>query len=518
MPRTFWIDAVCIDQSNMAERSEQVSKMRTIYHSANYVVVWLGPDDDSSALAFSMFKRFRRHMHDVQYIANIIKSPASRDSLEAIVSLFSRAYWDRVWVIQEVNSIEETEIIIMCGNHNIGWSALAAKQDMLIEDHQDLLMELSGQEPRLRSLYNDMRLRGPNGLQLPYTIDGTPDLYTLLSLYWKSAATDPKDKIYALVGLSTARDDPRLSIDYSLSIRQAYINVARYLVVSSQKLDVICSMPRCLNTYDLPSWVPDWTAYKMTPISPCIAIAQFFAANRLTPYSAAGESEPDVEFSDAADSLITNGFCLGNIVSVGQKCRENPAKDMTAGVIALADWFRLLGSAGEITQAKASTFCSTILFDHLTMGPEWFETRAQHVETILGDLANEAQERCPDEVIHPYLLDMQSRPRPVEVTTKPWVSDACKLIAYRRFFISSSGLMGLAPDSAEPGDIICILLGCFMPVILRPMGRHYILLGGAYYHEYMYGKGGPSYHEHMNGRGMTELAQGKFKLEPFEIQ
>ncbi|KAL5316594.1 hypothetical protein ACEPPN_015643 [Leptodophora sp. 'Broadleaf-Isolate-01'] len=40
--KAFWIDAICIDQKNDGERSEQVQKMASIYQAANRVVIWLG--------------------------------------------------------------------------------------------------------------------------------------------------------------------------------------------------------------------------------------------------------------------------------------------------------------------------------------------------------------------------------------------------------------------------------------------------------------------------------------------
>ncbi|CAN9366844.1 unnamed protein product [Alternaria alternata] len=44
-PRTLWIDAVCIDQSSVTERSEQVAFMSTVYRSGIRNLVYLGEDD-----------------------------------------------------------------------------------------------------------------------------------------------------------------------------------------------------------------------------------------------------------------------------------------------------------------------------------------------------------------------------------------------------------------------------------------------------------------------------------------
>ncbi|KAF2742606.1 HET-domain-containing protein, partial [Sporormia fimetaria CBS 119925] len=38
----FWVDRICIDQSNDDERSQQVAQMRDVYEKAENVDIWLG--------------------------------------------------------------------------------------------------------------------------------------------------------------------------------------------------------------------------------------------------------------------------------------------------------------------------------------------------------------------------------------------------------------------------------------------------------------------------------------------
>lgn len=47
-PKTFWIDAICIDQTNVRERNHQVNLMRDIYTRAEKVYIWLGKEADES--------------------------------------------------------------------------------------------------------------------------------------------------------------------------------------------------------------------------------------------------------------------------------------------------------------------------------------------------------------------------------------------------------------------------------------------------------------------------------------
>ena len=54
--RTMWIDAICINQIDVAERSSQVGKMREIYRGAEQVVVWVGEESENSTRAIDFLR------------------------------------------------------------------------------------------------------------------------------------------------------------------------------------------------------------------------------------------------------------------------------------------------------------------------------------------------------------------------------------------------------------------------------------------------------------------------------
>jgi Heterokaryon incompatibility protein (HET) len=60
--RYLWADQICINQEDLAERSQQVQFMNTIYKHANHVLVWLGQDEkgpSGESVAESAFKLIR---------------------------------------------------------------------------------------------------------------------------------------------------------------------------------------------------------------------------------------------------------------------------------------------------------------------------------------------------------------------------------------------------------------------------------------------------------------------------
>lgn len=62
----FWIDAICINQSNLYERSQQVSFMREIYSNAYKVLVWLSTPSEDSELALAQIRALEAWMDNIR--------------------------------------------------------------------------------------------------------------------------------------------------------------------------------------------------------------------------------------------------------------------------------------------------------------------------------------------------------------------------------------------------------------------------------------------------------------------
>jgi hypothetical protein len=80
-----WIDALCIDQDNLIEKSQQVGMMRSIYENAIRVIVYLGEPDGDSDRAMTTFETKASTFHTLDMLGN---TTGSRD---AVASFFERA-------------------------------------------------------------------------------------------------------------------------------------------------------------------------------------------------------------------------------------------------------------------------------------------------------------------------------------------------------------------------------------------------------------------------------------------
>lgn len=209
-----------------------------------------------------MLHELKTNLHDDDIVQKILRDPDGRYHLQSLEDVFRRNYWRNIWVVQEVLSAKA--ISVHCGPDSISWPDLQEVQESLAIDYALTLKEVAS------SLEDIMFFDGPRLLRYPITYSESrlPGLYEMLLEHKNKEATNPKDRIYALLGLTTARDDQRISVDYAQNVEQIYTAAVYYIVTTTGKLDIICAARHelplsveqtLMRELNLPSWVPNWT-------------------------------------------------------------------------------------------------------------------------------------------------------------------------------------------------------------------------------------------------------------------
>jgi hypothetical protein len=145
--RVLWVDALCINQADMVEKTAQVPKIGVIYQKAVSVVCWMGPKSNTSDRALQIQKRlFKMKMkpgpaefdapfdpmnwgafyndHDdstTTWLSMAIRD-LSVDDLDALVRFFERPWCTRVWIIQEITLAQKA--IALIGDETIPFQFL----------------------------------------------------------------------------------------------------------------------------------------------------------------------------------------------------------------------------------------------------------------------------------------------------------------------------------------------------------------------------------------------------------
>ncbi|KAL6849866.1 hypothetical protein ACO1O0_009411 [Amphichorda felina] len=267
----LWIDAICINQGDVDERSHQVGRMRDIYALAWQVVVWLGPEADDSDLAMITLRwiaslvranpsmtTFYREKKQIDVRPFFIKwatyeSPLRKEVNKALFHLFTRRYWRRMWILQEV-AMARADSPVLCGTRSLVWHDLYESAQYITQDEARLGRDIAHsirltampawtfEFARGRDVYGrqwapermwellvemakvQLKQKKPGGRGL------AADLLKPLLLSREATITDEKDKVYGILGIREIAERVTIVPDYNLVIGEIYQDFAAKLI------------------------------------------------------------------------------------------------------------------------------------------------------------------------------------------------------------------------------------------------------------------------------------------------
>jgi hypothetical protein len=548
----LWVDAICINQRDLQERSRQVELMGDLYSQASSVIVWLGEAENDSDLAMRMIEvwaAFRSAMFHLSpsEIMNAMCLLFVPRAWKAINRLFKRPFWRRIWVQQEI--ILGRQVVLTCGLRCVRWEAfdfaVSAWHEFekpinakLISFNHLTLLQRSG----YKELFSVMACKKAREGWLPAL-----DMLDLLDLYFRLEASDPRDQIYALIGLAKAKGV--IIPDYSKPVKCVFEDFARKMIYQQRDLRIILhagvGIPRETNLYKLPSWVPDWSyILRSHPKTP----ASLFGASKTARmyYRAAGKTKAIFHLSVDCTSLCIKGTAYDRIshlarifddpllYSEGERAWESfiydsgqwsyppnipPLQAFFRTVLIDVDFisYTRLNPGSESFFDLASAFLSYLGYDPQVSHQQTNEldTEYDYISGLLNWLRQSRDGRSDQTILEPFL-----GPSSEDLAIK-WMANGDRkrgshsgtaylgqrnpAIGYRRLFRTEKGYMGLAPPGALKDDFICVLLGLHIPLVLRKVESHYILVGECF----VLGL--------MDGEALQNVDDGKSNVQDFEI-
>ncbi|KAK4155829.1 heterokaryon incompatibility protein-domain-containing protein [Chaetomidium leptoderma] len=470
---SIWIDALCINQADTAEKNAQVPLMSRIYRQAEQVPIWLGPENDRGGLHAirELGVLFREQVREAQggglavggWVEGFVRTGeegARQQSrvgfdFEAIWRVFrARSWWRRVWIIQEVALARKA--VVLCGADPAVVAASVPWEDVseCVRLFEWMLLYPST-APQYRRLYELLGDLYPSVSHLALASDGyrraleeakgvgEPDddeagMPLLDTMLWTSLATDaggaiqatdPRDRIYGLLGMRTPGNLPSK--------------------VQEQ----------------LPSWVPDWTASRMIP------------------------QIGGVHF-DKDDGTRSKGNA-----SKGAKWQDRAPRSWVKDVVYEQPVISLAGVVvGRVDRVGQEFNTAPGAPDYLDDCRDW-----------LLEIGNSALEKEICRFIHRFdvltgkLPPRQSwtvRPREeIGMQSESWDYRRVWKLYHRCAFVDDGGRPGLGPQDTAPGDCAAVFAGGHVPFILREA----------------HGDGRPTYVLGLlDGEGVTDMGSSSF--------
>ncbi|KAF1959328.1 HET-domain-containing protein [Byssothecium circinans] len=506
--RTIWIDAICIDQNSADEKSVQVPLMGKIYTRAERVIAWLGEETFDSGMALDFIPYLTKVAKvDTEFIwlLHLERNEFLRRMM-SLVHLFFRPWWNRMWIIQEVAL--SPGVVVVCGSRHIPWSTF----------HSFIIAWMdTGHMPHYRS--NELQTTALRTLGMLVsnfaealtrlrlslrTISSAPESFKLSNLLWSfkyRLATDPRDKIYGLLGLLSHHG---VQVDYSKSPEDTYVSFFSSCLLEDKCLDWFRWMTG--ERYEtkklcLPSWVPDFGPRAIRPIS---SFPDLVRGELQRTFLTAGpdRSRPlsTIQFEDDHRTLTLQGRSFDVVSHCGPIFPFSDDIHLAGRATEpiLSHWKKMAMNTQFGTYhsriAREEAFWRTILTDRQIEGLHFKENAGW----------NPAQ-RLP--------LEIQYIP-PKNVKEEQELLQAMEnrgLCLYgRRFCITRKGHFCLLPPTASEGDLICVLLGGEVPYILRRIDNQspdfYTMVGECYVHGIM------------DGEAITDILEGKDVCDIFRLR
>ena len=535
--RNLWIDQLCINQWDLEEKAAQVALMRDIYRQCTQCIAWMGElQRDGYTVpvqhAEAVFEFLRQvaaaesiPMHDLPVLFQDSTDGIAAREAFGTFSMYGNPWWSRIWTVQE--AVIPPKGIFMWGSLCIPRKyVLAAARNL--RDLQNLPSLPEGFATK-RYAYTELLRR------LLYPVHGfnhcKTDNATDLLMRWRyRKSTDPRDKVYALLGMIplNAMLSAR-SCDYTTSVSQVFAKATMDLIKLERNLRPLlgaCEMPQV--TPGIPSWAIDFAC--------CNRIGKrqlkwWGHSHRFKVFSAGGQDNLEILDSFGDSVLGLRGVNIDEILYTSELLRVDAqdAIHLDELRMPLANCLRLLNQHRKTRIAPNtykdghtwdSAFCRTLVgdltMDELPLGRLESYGRANleadfehlfdnlHIQwatKISLDFAKETatvprlrgESMAPVATISRKMLNPRLQ-QPEHSAFRDLYESLIGMMENQTFFITNTGYIGIGPPQVKPGDQVWVFKGGNVPFVMRKGknqeagAEQLTLIGDAYVHGVMYGE------------------------------
>lgn len=393
--------------------------------------------------------------------------PVKTDLYRGFKDIMKRRWWTRVWVVQEV--VVARSATLVCSKLSTSYNNLFDWYRLLNHDHNlkatILWSELSHALTHLRSVFRARRV---------YTADeNSAKFMEVLRRVRYLNASDPRDSIFGVLGLSKNFKSLLPTSDYSKSPTEVFTEVAKALLNETKSLSILIYATSVTPLPDHPSWVPYWSNPPL------------MKDTRDKTHRAAGKSEAVFAISSDDKELRVKGQYFDQV-------KDLPLADLRGYerypfFHHRVDSLRMSCGVGysltkyptgeSVEEALWRTLCWNSDSDHRRPEKEIYEIAFREWHSFLN--SNDRMENIKRDI------------RKKEISFALIVNSTAPLCT------TVNGYLAAVPYIAKAGDCIAILAGVDFPFVLRPTEDHYRLVGPCYVHGIMRGEAFPEYPEEL---------------------
>jgi hypothetical protein len=462
----------------MNEKARQVACMAQIYRGAKRTLIYLGDEqksvvkaafefvDEINTRIIEMCKRDDGPWALFPYIEP--EDPILNDARWKFISiLFSSVWFKRGWTVQEAALAQES--LVIWGQYEIDW-ANVMRTDVWANwraPHCALTHQVSAPALHWHNYFG----RHQHEARFFWEDKNPPimGLLTILESARSLGVTDPRDRLYAFLGLfaSNEGDDPmtylKLQPSYEHSFLDVYKDFAIRYIESKWDVELLDYVQHTQQTMatELPSWIPRWDI-------------KLSCGSRL--------------YIPLWQSLTDRISSIHRTSMIGHKLRVRTV--ILDSIIYVSE---TLSPSGVMPDNIANLWKTIVQIDVPSPYPPLYRLHAL-IETLYGDIL-QGDPKAFRTSQAAYLLEIHRKSKEAEgIDFQYWREIAeggdwdlfYTIIQWRlwgkRIFLTERGYLGAVYEIGRIGDRCGIIFGCKSPSVLRKIGagNGYRLLGGAY--------------------------------------
>jgi Heterokaryon incompatibility protein (HET) len=467
--RRLWVDAICINKSDDAEKGHQVMLMAQIYSSTIRTLAWLGEGNSEIHAAVDIIKNIASKAWQFGFSGlgtKLIMYPGSNGNLgalreladqldfQAINAFFAQAWFKRLWVVQE--ACLPPEVMIWNGPRSFNINDLFALQYVLLGMIIESEKANDGLDFKVSEAFLLSRKR--NRYQLSKFSDENTEyepIYVEIYLQRDRLCANAVDKIYGMLGLREIPDTIEIVVHYGSSVEGVYQDFAsKYLQMGHLKLLHYSGRgltnPSSSQASKLPTWAINWQS--LLPLNPLDIVADFCAATKLPPSLHAEQGTfPFIQIVGVNIGIVEEDITTlaPESSSLTEIWRSNPK--------------RLLSIEQKLTKSKQSyptgekinkAFARTLFLDNRTTLTTMFIGKEQDICELWTQFEQ-------------FISNNEVVGETVYSGAGPFSAIARSSSVHRNFFTTNTGYFGLGPRYTRPGDVVVIFNGDITPFVLR---------------------------------------------------
>jgi hypothetical protein len=458
--RALWIDAICINQDDPFEKGEQVRRMYDIFKFASRTVIWLGQASFNSTEALQALEHLGKQL---EYTSDDYFLPAPNASnqnwwqptypiplnlmtWESIAQLMQRPYFERLWVVQEVQTAN-ADAIIHCGETEVSWYYVR-RAFIRCRFEMPALPQFSSPSHKREQYRADFLSRSLS----------TCDASLLFRLATDYKCADPRDKVFAILGLLHPSLTRSIKSSYALAVQDVYTQAFLATVHYTRRLSLLDITYQPGSGNELPSWLPDLRQPNNE-------------RHKIREGSYASASSAAHASFQSPNKLHVCGIAQGEVRAVSSIIK-NHVRHSYPAIVEL-----VISYLPDATEGECMDWCVWIM----TQGHLSERWHGYDVFGSLKDATKILQRLCAGE--DPAVTSVY----------RDWYTTNLTSLQPGRLFVTDKGQVGCGPSTVMPGDKVYVALGYDYPILLRPTRSDdhstcYNHLGPTYVHGLMEGQ------------------------------